>query len=217
MQERANSVSILSLNLRRHGKATYLRFKRRITRQDTAAYTQLHLGQPLIIVGGVRTGKTKKLLTLKAHIESNGGKVVYLDGFLNFGDMVKHYEGKNQGERQQALAADIDDQTYIIIDNAEKVKDSRKITAAVDALERCRNMVVSCNGLDYINWKLRRRLELKGAKIEHLGHGGATFDATLVIVAVVVAVIALSGAVQFLLGAAAFRYMFQGINKGWKS
>lgn len=205
---------MLSLNLRRAGRQTYLRFKRRAHRGANATYRQLKLGQPLIIVGGVKTGKTKKLDTLRSHLEFHKQKVVFIDAMLSMSDILRDYEGKNLSMRQAAFLDSIDDEAYVLIDNAEKVTDSKKLVVVLWALEKCRNMVVTCNSINGLNWKLRRRLELKGALIEHLGHGGQTFDMTLILVGVLVVLISISGAMNLLFGAAALRYLFQGIRAG---
>jgi hypothetical protein len=196
------------------GKKTYLRFKRRAHRQDKASYTTLKLGQPLIIVGGVKTGKTKTLETLKAHLEYHKQKVIYIDAMLNLSDILREFEGKNATERQANMLNAVDSETYVIVDNAEKVTDSKKLVVVLWLFEKCRNMVVACNHINGLHWKLKRRLELKGALTEHLGHGGQTFDMTLILVAVLVVFIALTGALELLLGAAALRYLFQGIRVG---
>jgi len=201
----------LSLNLRRAGQRTYIRFKRRAFRGESATYTQLKLGQPLIIIGGVHTGKTKKLETFKNHLEFHKQHVILLDAMMTIGDMVSGCEGKNIAARQAAFLDSVTSESYVLIDNAEKVTDSKKLILILWLLEKCKNMVVTCHSLNQLNWKLRRRMEVKGAIIEHLGYGGHTIDVTLMFIGVFIVFIAVSGAMHLLFGAAALRYLFQGV------
>jgi hypothetical protein len=206
---------MLSLNLiKNKGRRSYLRFKRRDHGGDQASYVYLQAGQPLILIGGVQTGKTRKLNTLKALMEKYEEPVIYLDGLLPLGDWVANYEGKNILTRTESLLDLATKDTYLIIDNAERINDSRKLDTALKLLVKGRNMVVACDKLGNLNWKLRRRLELKGARIEYLGVGGEMFDATMVLVAILVGFIALIGAMNWLLSVAAMRYLFQGIRIG---
>jgi hypothetical protein len=206
---------VLSLNLiKNKGSRSYLRFKRREHRGDQASYVYLKTGEPLILIGGVQTGKTRKLITLKQLMEKYQEPVIYLDGLLPLGDWLNGYEGKNILTRTESLLGSATKETYILIDNAEKINDSRKLATVLTLLEKGRNMVVACNKLVNLNWKLRRRLELKGAHIEYLGVGGEIFDVTMILVAILVGCIALIGAINWLLGVAAMRYLFQGIRIG---
>jgi hypothetical protein len=176
----------------------------------------LKVGESVVIEGGPSTGKTSFLQKTIKKLEASGEKCIFINATLPVGDWVREYKlfGKNLEARIDYFTQCLPDKFYLVVDNAERLSDSRKFELILLLLERARSAIIGCTRFAYLNPKLKVRLNK--AKIHSLGTGADTFDITYFVLALMIVVVALLGAHHLIFLAAAFRYMFQGTRIGGK-
>ncbi len=174
------------------------------------------LGETIVIEGGPSTGKTEFLKKTMQKLDAEGEKYLYINANLPISDWVKDYKlfKKNLDARIDYLLNTLPEKFYLLIDNAEKVTDSRKIELILLLIEKARSSVITCSSFNHLISKLKVRL--KDAKVHSLGSGADTFDITYIIIAGMIIIVALVGAYNLVFLAAAMRYMFQGTRIGGK-
>lgn len=172
------------------------------------------IGETVIIEGGPSTGKTEFLKKTIRQLHESGERSLFVNASLPMSDWVKEFKlfGKNLDSRIDYLLRTLPDRFYLLIDNAEKITDSRKLELTLLLIEKARSSIISCSSFNYLNSKLKVRL--RDAKVHSLGAGADTFDITYFVVAVLVLVVALTGSYSIIFLAAAFRYLFQGTRMG---
>lgn len=150
------------------------------------------LGETVVIEGGPSTGKTGFVKKTMQKLDAEGERYLFINANLPISDWVKEFKlfGKNLESRIDYLLRTLPDKFYLLIDNAEKVNDSRKLELALLLIEKSRSSIVACSSFNYLNSKLKVRL--KDAKVYSLGGGADTFDITYFVVAVLVLVVALT-------------------------
>lgn len=171
-------------------------------------------GETIIIHGGPSTGKTETLLKVIRRLNERGGKTIFINAALPVSDWVKEFKlfGKNLDGRVSYLLKNLPEEFYLLIDNAEKITDSRKLELVLLLAGRAAGCIFACNNFTQLGVKLKARLQY--AKVYSLGSGADTFDITYMMVAVIVIAVALMGAQNLIFLAAALRYMFQGTRMG---
>jgi hypothetical protein len=176
----------------------------------------LKIGESVVVEGGPSTGKSSFLQKTIKQLEAAGEKCIFINATLPAGDWVKEYKlfGKNLESRLDLFMKSLPEKFYLIIDNAERLQDSRKLEVALYLFEKSRSTIVGCTRYALLNPKLKVRLSK--AKIHSLGSGTDTFDITYFILAIMIVFVALIGAHNLIFLAAAFRYMFQGTRIGGK-
>lgn len=174
------------------------------------------LGETIIIEGGPSTGKTEFLKKTMQKLDAEGEKYLYINANLPVSDWVKDFRlfKKNLDSRIDYLLSTLPEKFYLMIDNAEKITDSRKLELTLLLIEKARSSIISCSNFIHLISKLKVRL--RDAKIHSLGAGADTFDITYMVVAAMIVVIAIMGAHSLIFLAAAMRYMFQGTRMGGK-
>lgn len=174
----------------------------------------LKIGESVIVEGGPSTGKTSFLRKTIKKLEEVGERYIFINASLPVGDWVKDYKlfGKNLEARIDYFMRSLPEKFYLVIDNADRVQESRKLELVLALLERSRSAIVGCTRFGYLNPKLKVRLN--NAKTHSLGSGSDTFDITYFVVAIMIIVVALIGAHHLIFLAAAFRYIFQGTRIG---
>ncbi|MBI5634962.1 MAG: hypothetical protein HZA15_15955 [Nitrospirae bacterium] len=172
------------------------------------------IGETIIIEGGPSTGKTEFLKKTIRQLTENGEKALFVNAALPMSDWVKEFKlfGKNLDSRVDCLLRTLPDTFYLLIDNAEKITDSRKLELALLLIEKSRSSVIACSNFTHLISKLKVRL--KDAKVHSLGAGADTFDVTYFVVAMLIIFVALTGSHSIIFLAAAFRYLFQGTRMG---
>lgn len=177
----------------------------------------MKIGESLVVEGGPSTGKTSFLQKTVNKLEAAGENCIFINATLPIGDWVKEYRlfGKNLEKRIEFFLRQLPKTYYLIIDNAEKLNDSRKLELILYLMEHARSVIVGCGRFGILNPKLKTRL--KNTKIHHLGTGVDTFDITYFVIAILILVVAVMGASNLIFLAAAFRYMFQGTRMGGKN
>lgn len=187
-------------------------------RYDNGKHTTeiLKVGESVVVEGGPSTGKTSFLHKTVRKLEDSGERCIFINATLPAGDWVKDYKlfGKNLDARIDYFMRTLPEKFYLVIDNAERLQDSRKLELVLFLLERARSAVVGCTRFGYLNPKLKVRLN--NAKVHSLGTGTDTFDITYFVVAIMIITVALIGAHNLIFLAAAFRYIFQGTRVGGK-
>jgi hypothetical protein len=206
------TIRNISVTIQKRYHSFFLYFRKQGDGKDVWEY--LKDGECVIIEGGPSTGKTATLHKVKRALEQVGENVIFINASLPLGDWVKEYRlfGKSLEKRVECFLSNLPERFYLVIDNAEKVSDSRKLELVLYLLEKCRSAVVGCFRQSYINPKLRARL--KTNKIYHLGTGADTFDCTYFVVALMIIFVAIVGYHHLIFLAAAMRYMFQGTRVG---
>ncbi len=174
----------------------------------------LKVGESVIVEGGPSTGKTSFLQKTIQKLEEAGERCVFINATLPTGDWVKEYRlfGKNLDARLDYFTRTLPEKFYLVIDNAERLQDSRKLEIVLSLLEKARSSVIGCTRYSYLNPKLKVRLSK--SKVHSLGTGTDTFDITYFVIAIMITVVALIGAHHLVFLAAAFRYIFQGTRAG---
>ncbi len=174
----------------------------------------IKLRDTVVIEGGPSTGKTEFLKKTIHKLDNEGERYIYINANLPVSDWVKDFKlfKKNLDSRIDYLIQTLPDKYYLLIDNAEKINDSRKLELVLLLIEKARSSIIACSNFNYLNSKLKVRL--KDAKVHSLGAGADTFDITYFIVAMLVIFVALTGSHSIIFLAAAFRYLFQGTRIG---
>lgn len=172
------------------------------------------IGETVIIEGGPSTGKTEFLKKTIRQLHESGERSLFVNASLPMSDWVKEFKlfGKNLDSRIDYLLRTLPDRFYLLIDNAEKITDSRKLELTLLLIEKARSSIIACSNFNHLISKLKVRV--KDAKVHSLGAGADTFDITYFVVAVLVLVVALTGSYSIIFLAAAFRYLFQGTRMG---
>ncbi len=196
----------------RAGKRVYVYFRRHQGGKDTWHYVRD--GECLVVEGGPSTGKTSFIIRLSEQLRRAGENVIYIDALEPMGTWVKAWKlfGKDIDKRVDIYMRTLPETYYLIVDNAEKLAESRKMTVLVELMQKARGTVIGCTQFAWLNPKIKVRL--KNARMQNLGAGADTYDATLFLVVILIAVVAVLGFSQLLFIAAAIRYMFQGIRMG---
>jgi hypothetical protein len=174
------------------------------------------LGETIVIEGGPSTGKTAFLKKTLKQLSDNGEKALFVNAALPVTDWVKEFKlfGKTLDTRLDYLLNNLPDTFYFVLDNAEKITDSRKLEICLLLIEKSRSTVIACSNFTHLTSKLKVRLG--EAKVYSLGAGADTFDITYFIVAIMIIIVAIMGAHHLIFLAAAMRYMFQGTRIGGK-
>lgn len=174
------------------------------------------LGETVVVEGGPSTGKTEFLKKTIRQLEGNGERALFINANLPISDWVKEFRlfGKTLDNRIDYLLKTLPEKFYLLIDNAEKITDSRKLELTLLLIEKARSSVISCSNFTHLISKLKVRL--KDARVHSLGAGADTFDITYMVIAFMIIIVALMGAHSLIFVAAAMRYMFQGTRIGGK-
>lgn len=198
----------------KQGKSVFLYL--RSNQNGKQADELLKIGESVIVEGGPSTGKTSFLNKTKDALEAAGEKCIFINATLPIGDWVRDYKlfGKNLERRIDLFLSSLPERFYLIIDNAERLQDSRKLEIVLYLLEKARSTIIGCTRQGLLNPKLRVRLN--NARVYNLGTGADTFDITYFVVAIMIVVVALTGHHSIIFLAAAFRYLFQGTRIGGK-
>jgi hypothetical protein len=196
----------------KQGKSVFLYLRR--DQNGKQADELLKVGESVVVEGGPSTGKTSFLSkTLKA-LDVSGEKCIFINATLPIGDWVREYKlfGKNLERRIDLFLSTLPERFYLIIDNAERLQDSKKLEIVLYLLEKARSTIVGCTRQGFLNPKIKVRLN--NARVYNLGTGADTFDITYFVVAIMIVVVALTGHHSIIFLAAAFRYLFQGTRVG---
>lgn len=174
----------------------------------------IKLGDTIVIEGGPSTGKTEFLKKTMQKLDAEGEKYLYINANLPVSDWVKDFRlfKKNLDSRIDYLLSTLPERFYLMIDNAEKITDSRKLELTLLLIEKARSSIIACSNFNHLTGKLKVRL--KDAKVHSLGAGADTFDITYIVVAIMIVMVAFLGAHNLIFLAAAMRYMFQGTRIG---
>jgi len=177
----------------------------------------LKIGESVVVEGGPSTGKTHFLRKTIKKLEANGEKVIFINANLPVSDWVKEYSlfGKNLEKRVEFFMKQMPENFYLIIDNAEKLQDSRKLEFCLYLMEQARSTIVGCTRFALLNPKVKVRLNK--AEMHSLGSGADTFDVTYFFAAVIIVFVFLFGGHHLIYLAAAFRYLFIGTRIGGRS
>ena len=172
------------------------------------------IGETIVIEGGPSTGKTEFLKKTIRQLETSGEKTLLINANLPVTDWVRDFRlfGKNLDNRIDYLLKTLPDKFYLLIDNAEKITDSRKLELALVLIEKSRSAIISCSNFSHLISKLKVRLS--DARVHSLGAGADTFDITYIVIAFLIIFVAVMGAHSLIFLAAAMRYMFQGTRMG---
>lgn len=179
-------------------------------------FNLLKVGDMTVVEGGSATGKTEFLQKIMLKLQENNEKYIYINGSMPVGDWVKEYTlfGKNLEAKLLMFFRSLPDKYYLLIDDAEKIIESRKLDTALKLLEKTRGGIITCDNFTHLTSKLKVRL--KDSKLHSLGAGADTFDVTYFLLAGVIVGLALVGAVNLIFIVAAMRYLFQGSRIGGK-
>jgi len=171
-------------------------------------------GETVVVEGGPSTGKTDFLKKTILQLNDRGDKTLLINAVLPVTDWVKDFRlfGSNLDARIDYLLRTLPENYYLLIDNAEKITDSKKLEITLLLIEKAGGTILSCSSFNHLTGKLKVRLA--DARIQSLGAGADTFDITYFIVALLIVVVALTGAHGIIFLAAAFRYLFQGTRMG---
>lgn len=174
----------------------------------------LKVGECVIVEGGPSTGKTSFLNKTVKKLDEAGEKCIFINATMPLGDWVKDYRlfGKSLDKRVDFFLSSLPERFYLIIDNAERLSDSRKLEILLFLFEKARSVILGCTRQGLLHPKLKVRLS--NVKVHNLGSGADTFDITYFIVAIMIVIVALVGAHHLIFLAAAMRYMFQGTRMG---
>ncbi len=194
------------------GKRAYVYFRKHKDGKDTWHY--IRDGESLVVEGGPSTGKTSFLNRLSEQLKRAGENVVYIDALEPMTTWVKAWKlfGKDIDKRIDIYMRALPDTYYLIVDNAEKLTDSKKTTVLLELMQKARGTVVGCSQFSWLNPKLKVRL--KSARMQSLGAGADTYDATMFLIVILIVIIAVLGLSSLLFVAAAVRYIFQGVRMG---
>ncbi len=194
------------------GKRAYIYFRKHQDGKDTWHY--IRDGESLVVEGGPSTGKTSFINRLAEQLKRAGENVVYIDALEPMTTWVKAWKlfGKDIDKRIDIYMRTLPDIYYLIVDNAEKLTDSKKTTVLLELMQKARGTVVGCSQFSWLNPKLKVRL--KSARMQNLGAGADTYDATMFLIVILIVVIAILGLSSLLFVAAAIRYIFQGVRMG---
>lgn len=172
-------------------------------------------GHSLIVEGGAGTGKTAYLNEVMRECEAKGEKVIYINASLPVTSWLKEYQlfGKNIDCRIYHLMKTLPEVYTLLVDNAERITSGQKMELVLSLIERATKTVITCSSYKKINPKILARLNT--AQLISLGAGSnETFDITYFLVAFLIIVVAMMGAVNMIFLAAAIRYIFQGSRIG---
>jgi len=174
----------------------------------------LRIGECVIVEGGPSTGKTSFLNKAVKQLEEAGEKCISINATMPLGEWVKDYKlfGKSLEKRVDFFLSSLPEKYYLIIDNAERLNDSRKLEILLYLFERARSVILGCTRQGLLHPKLKVRLS--NVKVHNLGSGADTFDITYFMVAIIIVFVAVIGAYNLIFLAAAMRYMFQGTRMG---
>lgn len=194
------------------GKRVYVYFRKHQDGKDTWHY--IRDGESLVVEGGPSTGKTSFINRLADQLKRAGENVVYIDALEPMTTWVKAWKlfGKDIDKRIDIYMRTLPETYYLIVDNAEKLTDSKKTTVLLELMQKARGTVVGCTQFSWLNPKLKVRL--KSARMQSLGAGAETYDATMFLIVILIVIIAVLGMSSLLFVAAAVRYIFQGVRMG---
>ncbi|RUM87199.1 MAG: hypothetical protein DSZ24_06765 [Thermodesulfatator sp.] len=201
-------------SLQRVGKRAYatvsvFRGRRRLE------HFRLKHGLFVFVEGGPLSGKTKFLEDLRERLLKAGKTVLFVGGTEPVTRWLSEIAPPVPMSAQKALSwrlSNLPEGFFLLADNADRITDGRKLEVFLELLDRARTVVVAGRSFSSLHPRLQARL--REAKVVSLGCGADTFDATYVLVAVLIIVVALSGYHHLVLLAAAMRYLFQGIRIG---
>ena len=176
---------------------------------------RLRGGLVLFVEGGPLSGKTRFLSRLREQLTSCAEPVLFVDATEPATRWLTEIEPPVPLSAQKALEwrlANLPERFYLLVDNADRVSDGKKLEVLLYLLDRAWSSALAGRSFSSLHPRLQARL--REAKVVALGCGADTFDATYVLVAVLIIVVALSGFHHLILLAAAVRYLFQGIRIG---
>jgi len=204
----------LFARLQRIGKRTYvsLSVKRGTRRME---HFRLKVGQIVVVEGGPLAGKTKFLRRLHQRLTEAQEPVLFIDASRAITEWLKEVPLPAPQGARRALAfrlAHLPKRFYLLIDNADRLAEGQKLETALHVIDRARSVVCATRSFSLLHVRLQARF--REAKIVSLGCGADTFDATYIVIAVAIIVIALSGYYHLVILAAAMRYLFQGMRIG---
>lgn len=178
---------------------------------------QYKIGDSLIVEGGHSTGKSKFLADTQEQLKNENRPVVFLRGSQPLSEWVKEYRlyGKTIEKRIGYYISSLPNDYYLIVDDAEKIQDARKLDFVLTLIQGAKGVIIGCARISSLHAKIRARIQ--HFKVHYLGAGaGETFDVTYFIIAVIIVFVAIVGAINLIFLAAAIRYLFLGTRIGGK-
>ena len=203
--------SFQKIGRRFYGTISVRAFGRRVE------HFRLRSGMTVLVEGGPLSGKTAFLRRLRDQLASRREPVIFVDATETVTKWLSEITPPVPMSARKALTwrlSNLPERFYLLLDNADRVAEGQKLEVVLFLLSRARTAVVA--GRSYSSLHPRLQARLREAKVVSLGCGADTFDATYVLVAVLIILVALSGMHHLVLLAAAVRYLFQGIRIGGK-
>ncbi len=183
--------------------------------QERIEHFKLKIGQIVVVEGGHLSGKTKFLRRLYEQLTENGENAIFIDATTPVTKWLKEVKIPAPVAATKALAwrlQNLPEQFYLIVDNADHIEQGQKLETLLKLIARARSVVVATRAFSNLLPRLQARF--REAKIITIGVGAETFDATYVVIAIIIVIVGLSGFVHIIFLAAAIRYLFQGIRIG---
>lgn len=201
-------------SLQRKGKRAYVHLSLKAGTKRTEHF-RLKIGQVVVVEGGPISGKTKFLRRLREQLTEAGEPVVFVDTTETVTKWLKEVKLPVSMPASRALEwrlANLPERFYLLVDNADRAGESQKLEVLLAIVEKARSVVVATRSFSLLPPRLQARF--REAKILPLGCGADTFDATYVVIAVLIVIVALAGYHHLVFLAAAIRYLFQGMRLG---
>lgn len=186
-------------------------FNNKHTIKESNIITNLINGSFIIVEGGYYTGKSDLLLKTKRNLIDMGYNVICLNASDYFNEWLRDYSllGKTLDKKISYFLASLPDNFILLIDNADKIQDSKKMDFILTLINKSYSALLSCIKSSFLNPRLRTRLN--NYYFVHLGSGGSQTDFTYFLIAALIILVALTGQFNIVFMAAAFRYLFQGV------
>jgi len=200
--------------LQKQGKRAYVHLSLKAGTKRVQHF-RLKIGQIVVVEGGPLSGKTKFLNRLREQLTNTGEPTIFIDAtepaskwLTEVALPVSMPAGKAFRWRKENLP----ERFYLLIDNSDRVGEGQKLEALLELVEKSRSIVAATRSFSLLPPRLQARF--REAKVITLGCGADTFDATYVIIAVFIVIVALAGYHHLVFLAAAIRYLFQGMRIG---
>ncbi len=178
----------------------------------TIRAVNLGAGQIVLIEGGPRSGKTRCLLKSKEKL--SGQATVFVNAQESLSSWLREVPlpvPATGVERVRKTVRHMPRGFYLFIDQSEAVTPA-KLGVVLDLMDKARAVIIAATSFGQLHPRLKARC--REAKIITLGAGADTFDATYLLIAAIIIVVALMGYYQIIFLAAAVRYLFQGLRIG---
>lgn len=185
-------------------------FNNKLTIKEENIIDHLISGSFIIVEGGYYTGKSDLLKRTKESLLDMGYHVICLNASNYFNEWLRDYSllGKTLDKKISYFLASLPDNFILLVDNADKIQDSRKMDFILTLINKSSSVLLSCIKSSFLNPRIRSRLT--NHYFIHLGSGGSQTDFTYFLIAALIILVALTGHINIVFMAAAFRYLFQG-------